>query len=158
MRKLYDIDADIENFEFDIDLETGEILNSDALDALHIERERKIEGVGLKIKNLEAEKDAVKKEKDTFAEREKRIAKEIDGYKEWLKYALQGEKFSTSRVVMSYRKSESVNITNENAIDDKYCSISVVRKPDKTAIKNALKNGAEIVGAELVEKQNLQIK
>lgn len=36
MRKLYEINADIDNFEFDIDLETGEILNSDELDALQI--------------------------------------------------------------------------------------------------------------------------
>ena len=158
MRKLYDIDADIDNFEFDIDLETGEILNSDELDALQMERDRKVEGVGLKIKNLEAEKEAVKKEKENFAVREKRLDKEINGYKEWLKYALQGQPFKTERLVVSYRKSESVEISDEYLIPDEYCNFNVVRKPDKTLLKKSLKQGKEIMGATLVEKQNLQIK
>lgn len=157
MAKLYDIDQAIENFEFQIDEETGEILNYDELDALKIEREAKIEGVGLWVKNLEAEKEAVKAEKDNFAQREKVLGNKIERLKGWLSYALQGEKFSTPRLMVSYRKSESVNITNEMAIDDKYCDISVVRKPDKTALKKALKDGEEIVGAELVTKSNIQI-
>lgn len=158
MRKLYEINADIDNFEFDIDLETGEILNSDELDALQIERKQKLEGVGLKIKNLEAEKAAIKNEKDNFAAREKRISKEIDGYKEWLKYALEGEPFKTDRLVVSYRKSESVEITDEMAIPDEYCHFNMERKPDKKMLKDALKHGKEIKGVTLVENSNMQVK
>lgn len=158
MRKLYDIDKDIEDFEFEIDLETGEILNADALDALQMERERKIEGVGLKIKNLMAERDAVKKEKDNFDARLKGLDREIDGYKAWLTYATEAKPFKTDRVVMSFRKSETVNVTDEYLIPDKYMNATVVKKPDKKAIKDALKKGEEIMGVELVEKQNIQIK
>lgn len=156
--KLYEIDAAIRDFELEIDPETGEVLNAQDLDDLKVAREDKIESVGLWVKELEAEKEAVKNEKNRFTEREKVLGNKIESLKGYLSYALNGEKFSTPRIVMSYRKSESVNITNENAIEDKYCNISVVRKPDKTAIKDALKKGAEIVGAELVEKHNLQIK
>ena len=158
MRKLYEINADIDSFEFDIDLETGEIMNFDELDALETERKQKLEGVGLKIKNLEAEKDAVKKEKDNFAAREKRLSKEIDGYKEWLKYALDGQPFKTERLVVSYRRSESVNIVDEFLIPDEYCNFSVERKPDKKMLKDALKHGKEIEGVSIVEKQSVQIK
>lgn len=157
MSTLYELDEAIRNFELEIDEETGEVLNAEDLDNLEMERETKIESVGLWVKNLEAEKEAVKAEKDNFAQREKVLGNKIERLKGWLSYALQGEKFSTPRLVVSYRKSESVNITNEGAIDDKYCDISVVRKPNKTALKKALKDGEKIVGAELVTKSNIQI-
>lgn len=155
---LFDIDKAIMDFEFEIDEETGEVLNAIDLDGLKMAREQKIEGVGLYIKNLEAEKEAVKREKDSMALREKRLGKKIEGLKEYLSYALQGEKFSTARVVMSYRKSESVNIPDETAIPTEWCNVSVVKKPDKAAIKAALKSGKEVFGAELVTKQNLQVR
>ena len=158
MRKLYEIDSDIENFEFDIDLDTGEILNADDLDALQMERDRKIEGVGLKVKNLEAEKEAVKREKDNFAEREKRLAKDIEGYKNWMTRALKNKPFKTDRLVVSYRSSKSVDITDEALIPDEYCNFTVEKKPDKTAIRKALEADKEVKGATLVEKQNIQIK
>lgn len=158
MRKLFEIDKDIENFEWDIDPETGEILNPDALDDLQMERDAKIEGVGLKIKNLTAELDAVKREKANFDSRAKSLEREIEGYKNFLTYALDGQKFSTPRVVVGFRKSESVNITDEYLVPDEYCNFTVVRKPDKTRIKDALKKDKTIMGAELVEKQSAQIK
>lgn len=158
MRKLYEIDKDIENFEWDIDLETGEILNPDALNDLQMERDAKIEGVGLKIKNLTAELDAVKREKANFDSRAKSLEREIEGYKQFLVYALNGEKFSTPKVAVSFRKSESVHITDEYLIPDEYKLFTVVKKPDKAVIKKALKDGKEIMGCELLEKQNISIK
>lgn len=155
--KLYDINEAIRNFELEIDPETGEIVNAKDLDDLKMAREDKIESVGLWVKNLEAEKEAVKKEKERFAERERVIGKKIESLKKYLGYALQGEKFSTPKLVISYRKSKSVNITDETAIEDKYCVFSTVRKPDKAALKQALESGEEIAGAELITKQNVQI-
>lgn len=158
MRKLYEIDKDIEAFEWEVDPETGEILNPDALNDLQMERDAKIEGVGLKIKNLTAELDAVKREKANFDSRAKSLEREIEGYKQFLVYALQGEKFKTDRVVMSFRKSESVKITDEYLIPDNLCDFTMVRKPNKTAIKQMLKKDETVMGAELVEKQNISIK
>lgn len=158
MRKLYEIDKDIENFEWDIDPDTGEILNPDALDDLQMERDAKIEGVGLKIKNLTAELDAVKREKANFDSRAKSLEREIEGYKNFLGYALQGQKFSTPKVAVSFRKSESVLVKDEYLVPDKYCEFTMVRKPNKTNLKKALKDGEEIMGVELVEKNNINIK
>lgn len=155
---LFDIDKAIRDFELEIDEETGEVLNAQDLDDLEMEREKKIENVGLWIKELEAEAKAIKEEKDAMDARQKRAMKKAESLKGYLTYALQGEKFSTPRIAMSYRKSESVNIPDDKAIDDKYCSITVVKKPDKKAIKEAIKAGEHVFGAELVTKQNLQIK
>ena len=155
---LYEIDKALMDFEFEVDEETGEILNASELDDLNLAREQKIENIGLYIKNLEAEKEAVKNEKNSFADRQKRLEKKIESLKGYLTYALQGEKFSTPRVAVSFRKSESVLVKDKFLIPDHYMNISVVREPNKTAIKNAIKRGEDILGVELIEKKNVSVK
>ena len=155
---LFDIDKAIAEFEFEIDEDTGEILNIDALDVLQMAREQKIENVGLFIKNLEAEADAVENQEKIFADRKKRIRKKIEGLKGFLGYALDGKPFKTDRVVISFRRSESVLVKDDYLVPNEYCNISVVRKPDKKVLKDALKHGKEIMGCELVEKNNISIK
>jgi hypothetical protein len=155
---LYEIDKALMDFEFEVDEETGEILNASDLDELQMARHDKIENIGLYIKNLEAEKEAVKHEKDNFADREKRLGKKIESLKGYLGYALQGQKFSTPKVAVSFRKSESVLVKDEYLVPDKYCEFTMVRKPNKTNLKKALKDGEEIMGVELVEKQNVSVK
>ena len=155
---LFEIDKAIQDFEFEIDEETGEILNPNALEELEMAREQKIENVGLYIKNLEAEATAVENQEKIFADRKKRIKKKIEGLKSFLGYALQGEKFRTDKVEMSFRRSESVHITDEYLIPDEYKVCTVVKKPDKKVIKDAIKAGKDIMGVELIEKQNVSIK
>lgn len=155
---LFEIDKAIQDFEFEIDEETGEILNPNALEELEMAREQKIENVGLYIKNLEAEATAVENQEKIFADRKRRIKKKIEGLKGFLGYALQGEKFKTDRVEMSFRKSESVLIKDEYLIPDDYCEFTVTRRPNKTNLKKALKDGKDIMGCELVEKNNISIK
>lgn len=155
---LFEINKAILEFDYEIDEETGEILNAEALDALELARDEKIEGVGLWIKNLTAEAEAVKKEKDAMADRQHRLEKKAESLKGYLAWALQGEKFSTPRIAMSWRKSESVLIPDEALLDDRFVNITMIKKPDKKLIKDTLKAGREVPGAELVTKQNLQIK
>ena len=155
---LFDINKAILEFDYEIDEETGEILNAEELDALELARDEKIEGVGLWIKNLQAEAEAVKKEKDAMADRQRRLEKKAESLKNYLAWALKGEKFSTPRIAMSWRKSESVLIPDEALLDDRFVNIQMIKKPDKKLIKDTLKAGLEVPGAELVTTQNLQIK
>lgn len=155
---LFELNKAIEGFDLIVDEETGEVLNIDELDALNLAKDEKIENVCLWIKNLEAEADAIKTEEKNLAARRKSKENKVKSLKGYVAYALGGKKFETPRVAVSYRKSVSVNIPDESAIADEYCNFTVVKKPDKTMIKNALSAGKEIAGAELVEKQNLQIR
>ena len=155
---LFEIDKAIAEFEWDIDPETGEVLNPYGLDDLQMAREQKCENIALLIKNKEAEKTAVTEQEKIFADRKKSLGNEIDRLKNYLGYALGGEKFSTPRVAVSFRKSESVLIKNENLIPDDYCEFTITRKPNKKTIKDALKEGKELMGVELLEKSNIQIK
>ena len=154
---LYELDKAIADFELEVN-EDGEVLNIDELDELNLAREQKIEGISLWIKNLEAEREAVKNEKNNFADREKRLGKKIESLKGYLTYALDGQKFSTPKVAVSFRKSESVLVKDEYLIPDDYCEFTVMRRPNKTNLKKALKDGKEIMGVELIEKQNVSIK
>ena len=70
MKALYEIDQEILDC---IDMETGEILDLEKLTALQMERERKLEGVALWIKDLNAEAAAVKEEADKLTARKKSL-------------------------------------------------------------------------------------
>lgn len=155
MSTLYEIDAAILNC---CDAETGEIIDADALDALMMEREAKIENIALYIKNLTADAAAYKAEKEAFAAREAQAANKADRLKKYLTAALNGQKFSTARCAVSFRRSEKVEIDEESVIPAEYMNETVKRTPDKTAIKAAIKAGQEISGCRLVENQNISIK
>lgn len=155
MPSLYEIDQQI---MLCVDMDTGEIVDMDKLSELQIERETKLESVALWIKNLKAEEAALKAEKDAFAEREKQTKAKREKLSEWLTEALNGEKMSTNKVAISFRKSESVKITDIDAIPMDYIVETITESPDKTAIKAALKNGLDVPGCELELKNNIQIK
>lgn len=155
MPSLYEIDQQIMSC---VDMDTGEIVDMDKLSELQIERETKLENIALWIKNLKAEEAALKAEKDAFAEREKQTKAKREKLSEWLTGALNGEKMSTNKVVVSFRKSESVKISDIDAIPMNYIVETITESPDKVAIRAALKNGLDVPGCELELKNNIQIK
>lgn len=152
---LFELCDALKNFNLEIDEETGEILNAAELDALELERDTKIENIALWIKNLKAEAEAVKKQKEVFYQREKALTNKADRLKEWLAQTLDGEKWKSDKVVLSWRRSEAVSV-DEGFSDERF--ITYEPKVSKTAIKEALKNGEIISGARLVENNSLQIR
>jgi hypothetical protein len=57
-----------------------------------------------------------------------------------------------------FRKSESVQIYSEEDIPTKFIKEKIEKSPDKIAIKDAIKAGETVPGAQLDIKENLQIK
>lgn len=157
MANLYEIVDLIEQFEFDVIEHTGEIVNGKEFENLELKKQEKIEGVGLLIKNLLSDVEAYEKEEKHFNELKVRAKKKAENIKKYLDYFLQGEKFKTTRVNISYRKSESVKITNESLIPTKYLKPS---KPtiDKTQIKKDINDGVVVKGAEISVNHNMQVK
>lgn len=150
---LYEIDTKISEC---IDCETGEVLDLDKLSGLAMERENKLEGVALWIKNLDATTKAIKAERDALKERQEQAEHKALALREWLSKALDGEKMETPKVKVSYRKSTAVEV--DDRLPKKWCSKKIVYTPDKVAIKTAIQNGKRITGAKIVERQNIQIK
>lgn len=155
MANLYEINQAILEC---IDMETGELIDPERLEQLTMEKDQKIENVACWIKNLTAEAAAYKAEKTAFAEREAQALKKADTLKKWLSDALAGQKFSTAKCAVSFRKSEAVMVDDVNLIPAEMLRIKTTYEPDKTAIKNAIKSGREINGCMLVENTNIQIK
>lgn len=155
MANLYEIDQAILDC---IDTETGEVLDYERLTGLQMQRDKKVEAVACWIKNLVADAAAYKAEKEAFAEREKAASKKSERLKEWLATALEGQKFSSSRCAVSFRKSETVEVDDVKHIPANLLRVKTTIDPDKTAIKTMLKAGLEIEGCRLVEKINTQVK
>ena len=151
---LYEIDNAIMNC---VDMETGEIVDMEALEDLQMERDQKIENIGCWIKNLLADAKALKEEKDNLAARQKAAENKAASLKAYLSSYLNGEKFKTAKVSISYRKSDSVNIAEGAVIPEEYLKYSEPT-PDKIGLKAALKAGEKIQGISLVTSNNIQIK
>lgn len=153
---LYEIDAQILEC---IDEDTGEVIDLERLSELNMERDKKISGVACWIKDLKAEAEALKAEKQNLAKRQAVCENKVESLKNWLMYALNGEKYKDSRCNIRYQKSTSVSFAEGfdfNSLPEDYKKITV--EPKKTEIKNAIKDGATIEGCTIKENNNIIIQ
>lgn len=158
---LYEIDKRILELA---NPETGEIDDWEALEALQMERTAKIENVVLWIKDLAAQAEAIRQEETALARRRKELETQIESKRKYVENALQGNGFETARCKVSFRRSNRVEITDEQAAVDwareherydliKYTLPSI----RKTEITPLLKQGEIIPGAEIVSKINMGV-
>ena len=66
-------------------------------------------------------------------------------------------RFSFPNHELTSRKSSAVVIDDEQALDPAWLSFTTTSKPDKAAIKEALKAGRQITGAQLVSRRSWRI-
>lgn len=158
---LYQINAEIEQaWSAAVDPETGEIISEEAAQAveqLSMAREEKIENLALYWKNLTAEAEALKNEKLALAARQSATEKKAESIKKYLASSMNGEKYKSEKVAISWRKSESVSVDANAFLPDDYMTFKEP-VPNLTAIKKALKAGETIDGATLIASNNIQIK
>lgn len=162
---LYEIDSRIEEIIANADPETGEI-DFDALESAEMERNAKCENIALALKNYEAEAKAYAAEEKAFKERKQTAERQVKKLKEYLGYALNYEKFKTTKVAVTFRKSEAVAPLTQEQIDmlpDGYKRIKV--EPDKTEIKICLQKAPEeerakleALGIHLEERKSVTVK
>ena len=162
MAKLYEIDRRIlqvieSGFAFDED--TGEVWESEDLEALEAERNEKLEACALYIKNLEADAAAIRAEETALAERRRAKERRAESLRAYVAASMQAagqSSLDTARCSLRFRRSEAVEVTDAEALPAEMQSVKVT--PNKAAIRKALKAGHEVAGARLVENQNLQLK
>lgn len=156
---LYEIDRRITDL---LDPETGELLDYEVFEQLSMERDQKIENLALWAKEMAAESAAIKHEETVLAERRKALERRTDSLKRYLAMATGGEKFSTPRCVVSFRKTQRVvpgdgfvQWAMENGRDDllKYAEPTV----SLTAVKAALAAG-EAVPAKIEYSVSVGVK
>ena len=168
---LYEINQQLmDAVEYSVDPETGELLGGkeleDKINEIKLTLDDKISNIACFIKSLEAEANAVKEEKMKLAKRQKTLENKAT----WLRQYLDGYlamnideeklpkfKYKDARCQIGYRKSQKVDVFDESQLDDKY----LVPQPPKvslTDIKEDIKKGIPVDGADLIVRYNLNIK
>lgn len=145
-----------------IDEETGEVLQEELLQQLENKEKETLNNIGLWIKNLQAESQALKDEMDRLKKRRETAENKINNLKLYLKSYLNGRKFKSELITISYRKSESVKV-DPNFIEwAKINRIDLLKyeepKANKTKIKECLMCGEEIAYVDIEETNNINIK
>lgn len=159
MASLYELTGSA--FELQMLLESGDIdedTYKDTIESLDIET--KIENICRVIRNLTAEAEAYKAEKDRLAERQKTAENGIKRLKDsLLHYMLTTEQTKVKQGVFSVRinRTSSVNITDPLSIPPDYLKFSDPQI-NKAEIKKAIQSGDEIPGAELVTNESIVIR
>lgn len=159
--KLYEIPTKIRAAldGIDCDPETGEILQADALHAVEAEASDKIEATALYLRELDAEAKAAKDEADRMLARVKSMQKRSDYLKAMLLDALHATgKVKTGRVTVSIRTTKAVEIAEGADLPEAYTTVKTTVSPNKVAIKQALLDGVEVPGCELIERESVSIR
>lgn len=163
--KLYEIAQNYEKFARMI--EDGEIPEdaiADTFESLEGELEDKADNIASLIKGWTAESTAIKAEEENLAKRRKSIENQTSYLKSTLSaYLLKFHpgKITTARNAISFRESSALEIVDQEKFMIQYPELvktSEVKTISKTEISDLIKAGIEFEGAEILKKQNIQIK
>lgn len=144
-----------------IDEETGEIVGLDQVRELEIATGEKITNCARFVRDLECLVDGMKKAKAEIDARIKSRQRIIDAIKAEMLFSmtqLNAKKLEQPDVVISLRKTSSVDIYDESLLPDDCFVEKVKREVSKTAIKDKLKTGEDVQGARIIEKMSVNVK
>ncbi len=155
---LFEIDRALkETLENCFDHETGEALEGgwERLEAMEGAKSEKCLNTAKYIKGLLSEAEAIKVAEKTLAERRKRLENKAERLKGYLAQYAENENFKDGEAVISWRKSDVVQIDESAFIPSEF--IKVTKSAKKADIKKALKAGELLEFAKLIKKNNIQI-
>jgi sulfur carrier protein ThiS len=131
------------------------------LDSVELQLKDKVNNVIKFQMSCEATAEAIDTEIKRLTDLKYSYLKKADNIKNYISFSLLKngiEKLETDISKLSFRKSQSLVITDEKLIPEEFIKIKEVKSIDKIAIKEAIKGGRTIDGAIIEEKQNLQIR
>lgn len=163
MNSLFKISNDMQLIVNELIANGGELTDElqDQLQITESQMKQKASGYAQVIRAMKYDNDVV----DAEIKRLQAIKKVRKNTTERLQNALSDamqqfemDVIETPTTKISFRSSQSVEITDENAIDKQFKTQIITTKIDKMEIKKAIKGGATVDGAELITNKNLQIK
>jgi hypothetical protein len=113
------------------------------------------------IKQMDADVDIIDAEIKRLQNLKKQREKASEYLKERIKHAMDLfsiDEIKTPLVKINFRKSETVEVDDVNALPSLYKVVKVTEQADKAAIKAALKDGVDVAGCSIATHRNLQIK
>lgn len=162
MPNLYELTEDIQSLQNAF--ETGDIPEdafTDTLEGLQMGFDQKVENICKWVMNLKADAAAHAIEKKRQADLEKSASNQADRLKAYLQSALKAtkkDKVKAGTFTASIAKSPvALNVFDEKLIPDNFY-VQPPKAIDNVAVKEALKSGQTIPGAELKQGEYLKIK
>lgn len=145
-------------YEMDLDDETWQ----DTLESIDSAIEQKADGVMYVIRNLEVDVIGLKDEEKRLKSKREVAERKIKRLKQYLQENMEAvgkTKFKTQLFAYNIQNNPaSLKLTDEKLIPEKYYTVETSRKYDNKAIKDDLKAGKVINGAELKTSQSLRIR
>ena len=143
-----------------VDTETGEIIDTAALDELVMERDTKIRNIACWIRNLDADEKALADQIKVFTARKDSVKNKRESLKSYLAAFLNGKKWENNEVKISWRKSEALEVDEGKNIYDFPEEYLRYKLPElnKAQMKADIKAGKRVDGVRLVARENIQIK
>ncbi|MGT2935716.1 siphovirus Gp157 family protein [Streptococcus castoreus] len=160
MAYLYELEGIYAQLQsMDLDEETFQ----DTLDSIDFQTdlENNIEYFVKMLKNVQADVEMYKAEKEAFYKKQKQAEAKAEKYKETIRLAMElsrKKKVDAGMFKVSLRRSKKVEILDETKIPLAYMQEKIEYKPMKSEISKALKSGIEVSGVELIETESLQVK
>lgn len=161
--RLYEITQDIAELE--------ELINNEELSEEEITEVKsmiesvlneKAEQIAYVIKNKESDIKAIKEEEKRLKEKRQSVEKSAERLKVYVLenlLMLDKKKIKTSVGDIAIRKSQAVEVsTDVNVLDDRFKRVKTTVEADKTALKEAIKNGEVVDGVEIVENYSLNVR
>ena len=131
------------------------------LDALAVQEAEKVDGISFVVRKRAAEIDWLKEEEARIRQRRQSMESRLIQFKEYLRDTMLRhglQKLRGNKASVFLRQSESVHITDINAVPDEYAQLRVERVADKYRIKEALRAGEDVPGATLTPKLSAVIR
>ncbi len=162
-QSLFNISQEYKEIMLEIEMAEGEITPeiAERLDAVSSSIEVKAQNYSFIMKAYETNNTIIDAEMERLKILKARNARNVDSLKQRLKGAMEDmgvQKITTPLISVSFRKSESVEVEDENLVPIDYKVKKEEWRVDKAKIKDAIKSGAVVLGASISVNNNLQIK
>jgi len=160
--KLYEAPKELEIISNMVDEDW--VLTDEAIEKLNeleIAVEDKAKWIAMITRKFESFETSIDDEIKRLQTLKKSYKSNKERLKKYLAYNLEQlgkDKLETDLFKFSFRKSEAVEILEEDKIPKEYKKQEIVYKIDKTAIKKDLKQGKKVPWTNLKINKNLQIK
>jgi len=157
--KLYEIENRIQEVienGFSVDEETGELFESQDLEALEVTKAEKCLNVGKYVKNLLGELSMVENERKALQAREKALKNKVDSLKNYLEFYAYDQNFTDGAVKIKFTKQADELLIKKDLseIPDLFIRTKPeVKEVNKVELKKFLKDGNSVEYAELVERK-----
>lgn len=163
MPNLQDIEQEIGNIlavteELDEETQPTAI---DYLEELSLQEEDKVDGIAYVVRKRQADIDFLKDEEKRLKDRRQSMERRLAEFKDYLCWIMQEndlQRLKGRKGTIYLRTINSTEITSMSDLPSEYVETKVDYRPLKSEIKKAVKEGENIPGVKVDEKQSLVVR